>query len=80
MKSLAVSEFKATCLAVMEAVRRTGEPVLVTKRGEPLAEVVPASRPAVGKRRLGALAGSGRIVGDITAPVVGERDWEASGD
>jgi len=30
----------------MEAVRGTGEPILVTKREEPLAEVVPASRPA----------------------------------
>lgn len=80
MRALSVSEFKATCLAVMERVRRTGEPVLVTKRGEPLAEVVPASRPAGAKRRLGALAGSGHIVGDITSPVAGERDWEAFGD
>ena len=79
MKSVAVSEFKATCLAVLEAVRRTGEPILITRRGEPLAEVVPASRPAAERRRLGSLAGSGRIVGDIVAPVADESDWEATG-
>ena len=39
--SLAISEFKATCLKVLDQVRKTGKPVLVTKRGEPLALVVP---------------------------------------
>lgn len=78
MRSLAISEFKATCLAVLESVRTTGEPVLVTKRGEPLAEIVPASHPADGKRPLGALASSGRIVGDVVSPVADERDWEAA--
>jgi prevent-host-death family protein len=77
VKAITISEFKATCLAVMETVRRTGEPVLVTKRGEPVAEVVPASRSASEKRRLGVLAGTGRIVGDITSPVAREGDWEA---
>jgi prevent-host-death family protein len=77
MESLSVSKFKATCLAVLERVRRTGEPVLVTKRGEPLAEIVPASRPAEDKRSLGVLAGTGRIVGDVVSPMDG--DWEVLG-
>lgn len=77
LRAMSISEFKATCLAVLETVRRTGEPVLVTKRGEPIAEVVPASRPASQKRRLGALSGTGRIVGDLTSPVAGEDEWEA---
>lgn len=77
LRAIAISEFKATCLAVLETVRRTGEPVLITKRGEPVAEVVPASRPASQKRRLGALTGTGRIVGDITSAVAGEDEWEA---
>jgi prevent-host-death family protein len=76
MESIPISRFKATCLAVLERVRKTGEPVLVTKRGEPVAEVVPASRPATGKRRLGLFAGTGKIVGDIVAPAVEEGEWE----
>ncbi|HZJ50803.1 MAG TPA: type II toxin-antitoxin system Phd/YefM family antitoxin [Actinomycetota bacterium] len=68
MESIAISEFKATCLAVLEEVRRTGRPVLITKRGQPIAEIVPASRPADVKRRLGSLAGTAHIVGDIVFP------------
>jgi prevent-host-death family protein len=41
MKDLAISKFKATCLAVLEDVRRTGVPVRVTRFGKPVAEVVP---------------------------------------
>lgn len=77
MESIAISKFKATCLAVLETVRRTGQPVLVTKRGEPIAEIVPASRPVEGRRRLGEFAESGRVVGDIVSPAVDEQDWES---
>ena len=43
MEEIAISKFKATCLAVMERVRRTRQPVLVTRFGEPVAEIVPPS-------------------------------------
>ncbi|MBI4220849.1 MAG: type II toxin-antitoxin system Phd/YefM family antitoxin [Chloroflexi bacterium] len=76
MESITISKFKATCLAVLESVRKTGQPILVTKRGEPIAEIVPASRPARGKRRLGTFADSGKVVGDIITPVAREGDWE----
>lgn len=77
MKAIAISKFKATCLAVLEGVRRTGEPVLVTKRGEPIAEIVPPSAPPGLGRTLGAFAGTGRIAGDVVAPAGDARDWEA---
>jgi prevent-host-death family protein len=77
MKELSISKFKATCLAVLERVRTTGEPVLITKRGEPVAEVIPVSRPRDGKRRLGSLAGRGTVVGDIVSPVVESQEWES---
>ncbi|MBI4304989.1 MAG: type II toxin-antitoxin system Phd/YefM family antitoxin [Chloroflexi bacterium] len=77
MESIAISKFKATCLAVLEKVRRTGQPVLLTRRGEPIAEIVPASRPANGKRRLGMFAESGRVVGDIVTPATEEAEWES---
>ena len=41
MEEIAISKFKATCLAVLERVRKTGKPVLVTRFGEPMAELVP---------------------------------------
>lgn len=74
---MTISKFKATCLAVIEEVRQTGQPVLVTKRGVPVAEVVPPTRPPGGKRQLGSLATRGKIVGDIVGPVAPEGEWES---
>jgi prevent-host-death family protein len=77
MEKIAISKFKATCLAVVERVRRTKKPVLITRFGKPVAEVVPP--PPVRKPQdwLGSLAGTGRIVGDIVSPASDESDWEA---
>ena len=72
-----ISKFKATCLAVLEEVRRSGQPVLVTRHGEPIAEIVPPSRPTTRESWLGTARGTGRIVGDLVEPVVGAEEWEA---
>jgi prevent-host-death family protein len=56
MQTMSISKFKATCLAVLERVRRTGEPVQVTKFGKPIAEVVAV--PETGKRLLGYMRGT----------------------
>ena len=40
MKKIAAGKFKAQCLQVMEQVRTTREPVLITKRGQPLAKLM----------------------------------------
>lgn len=77
MEGIAISKFKATCLGVLERVRRTGKPVLVTKFGDPVAQVVPPPPAPRPKRWLGDLAGTGRILGDIIAPASDEQDWEA---
>lgn len=77
-ETIAISEFKATCLAVLDRVRRTGASVVVTKHGQPVAEIVPPSATRAGGNWLGSLRGSAVIVGDITAPVAIE-DWEAHG-
>lgn len=76
MKQIAISKFKATCLAVLDRVRQTREPVLVTKRGTPIAEIKPPPEPQAGAW-LGAMAGSAEIVGDIVAPAEPEDTWEA---
>jgi prevent-host-death family protein len=76
METLAISKFKATCLAVLEKVRKTGEPVLITRYGEPVAEVVPPSRQKRPENWLGSMRGRGKIVGDIVAPAVPEEEWD----
>ena len=79
METVPISKFKATCLALLDKVKRTGKPILITRRGEPVAEVVPPSTPAPKGAWLGSFAGSGRIVGDIVSPASDARDWEALG-
>lgn len=79
MQTVPISKFKATCLALLERVRQTGEPILVTRRGEPVAEVIPPPPEASDAGWLGSMVGHGRIVGDIVAPATGESEWEALG-
>jgi prevent-host-death family protein len=76
MEEIAISKFKATCLAVLEKVRKTGKPVLVTRFGQPVAEVVPPPVKQRPIRDLGALRGTARITGDIVSPASDEDDWE----
>ena len=76
MDTLSVSQFKATCLAALERVRRTGRPLLLTKRGVPIAQVLPppkADAPAASA--FGTMAEGTRETGDILEPLP-EGDWE----
>lgn len=77
METIAISKFKATCLAVLERVRRTKKPVMITRFGEPVAEVVPPSAPPRPKSWVGSMTGTARILGDIVSPVSNENDGEA---
>lgn len=76
MEEIAISKFKATCLAVLEQVRKTGKPVRVTRFGKPVADVIPPSVPQKAKRELGTMRGSMKILGDIVSPASDEKDWE----
>ena len=73
MKKMAAGEFKARCLTIMERVRTTREPVLITKRGRPIAKLVPADEPA---EFLGRLQDIVKIHGDIESPVEPPEAWE----
>jgi antitoxin (DNA-binding transcriptional repressor) of toxin-antitoxin stability system len=61
---------------MLEKVRRTGTPLLVTRRGEPIAEVIPPSPVHAREDWLGSAAGTGTITGDIVSPIAPD-DWEA---
>ena len=76
MEEIAISKFKAKCLAVVERVRKTRKPVRITRFGEPVAEVVPPGTPPLPKKWLGSLKSTGIIEGDIVSPVADEADWE----
>lgn len=74
---MSISVFKATCLAVLERVRRTGASVIVTRRGVPVAEVGPPPVESSGGNWLGAMKGSASITGDIIAPAGAIEEWES---
>ena len=73
METITISKFKATCLAVLERVRQTRKPVLVTKRGVPIAEVKAPPEADAGAW-LGSMPGSAEITGDLVAPAVAEHE------
>jgi len=73
---IAISEFKATCLKVLERVKKTGNSVLVTKRGDPIAVVTPPPLPQKKMTWLGMYKDQGKITGNIIDPVIDNSDWE----
>jgi prevent-host-death family protein len=73
MKRIAAGEFKARCLTLMEDVRSTREPLVITKRGKPVVKLVPADDDK--DDFIGRLEGVFRVVGDIESPLDG---WESS--
>ena len=75
MKTMAAGEFKARCLQVMDQVSSTRTSVVITKRGKPIAKLVPVdqSRSEV----FDSLKGKIEVLGDIVSPIVPPEDWEA---
>ena len=72
MQKIPAAQFKAQCLAVMDQVAETGRPVVVTKHGKPVVQIVRVGSDE--DEIFGFLEGKGRIAGDIenTIPV---SDW-----
>ncbi len=77
METMAISKFKATCLSVLERVRKTGKPVRVTRFGKPIADVVPPGTPERPRQWIGSMEGTARIVGDVVGPSSDFAEWEA---
>lgn len=78
MKEIAISVFKAKCLGILEEVRKTRKPIRVTRFGKPVAEIVPPSPERPTGRRLGTMAGTMEIIGDIVGPIGSWDDWDAA--
>jgi prevent-host-death family protein len=77
MRTIPAGEFKARCLRIMEEVRKYRTPLVITKKGRPVAKLVPADEPAT--EVFGCMAGTARIVGDVEAPLLAAHTWEAVG-
>jgi prevent-host-death family protein len=75
--SVPISYFKARCLALLKQVKETGQPILVTKFGRPVAEIVPPAPEQPTGNWLGSLKGTATIAGDIVAPAADPGDWDA---
>ncbi len=75
MRRVAAGEFKTRCLALMESVRTTKQPLVITKRGKPVAKLVPVEDPD--DDFIGRLEGIIHVVGDIESPAVPPEAWEA---
>jgi prevent-host-death family protein len=76
VRTIRVSELKAKCLAILEEVERTGEPVTILRRGRPVAQLVPPAW-GQGKYPQDSLQGTVEILDDILDPVLPAEAWEA---
>jgi prevent-host-death family protein len=79
MKEIAISEFKAKCLALLDQVQKTKKPLRITRFGKPIAEVIPPA-PVSAADWMGSMKDSIEILGDIVSPANDENEWEVLQD
>jgi prevent-host-death family protein len=79
VKEVAISEFKAKCLSLVDQVNKTKTPLRITRRGKALADVVPVQTEQAGSW-IGSMVGTGKILGDIVSPAADPEDWEVLRD
>ena len=76
METFNASDFKAKCLAILDRVQATVQRLVILKRGQPIAELVPASRSHAKHAQM-ELKGTVIVAGDIVEPVVPEEHWDS---
>ena len=74
MKTMPAGQFKIKCLAVMDEVQSKRESVIITKRGKPVAKVVPVEQES--DDIFGFLEGRVTVTGDIVSPIVSPEEWK----
>ena len=73
VKKIAAGSFKVHCLAVMDEVQAKRETVVITKRGKPVAKLVPVEEQT--DDLFGFLRGKVTIVGDVVSPALESEEW-----
>ncbi len=79
MENITISKFKATCLELLRKVKQTGQPLLITRAGEPIAMIVSPPLPKRESSWIGCMQSTGKIVDDITSPAADSSEWEVLG-
>ncbi|MGA3213428.1 MAG: type II toxin-antitoxin system Phd/YefM family antitoxin [Terriglobales bacterium] len=74
-RTMPAGRFKTNCLAVMDEVQARCEAVIITKRGKPVAKLVPADSDPDDFYNF--MSGKGRILGDVVSPVIAAQEWES---
>ena len=77
MREISAAEFRAKCSAILDEVAQTGQVVTITKRGKPVAQLVPPVPRQHGYPQ-DALFGTVKIHGDIVEPALEVDIWEAN--
>ena len=75
MKTMPAGQFKVHCLKVMDEVQSKRQAVLITKRGKPVAKLVPVEQEK--DDIFGFMKGKGsiEIKGDIVSPIITPEEW-----
>ena len=73
VKKIAAGSFKVHCLAIMDEVQAKRETVVITKRGKPVAKLVPVEEQT--DDLFGFLRGKVTIVGDVVSPALKLEEW-----
>ncbi len=74
MKTMPAGKFKVHCLAVMDEVASKREAVVITKRGKPVAKLVPVDKKEKDDI-FGFFKGKIKVTGDIVAPALTPEEW-----
>ncbi len=78
MRTIPAGQFKQVCLRLLDEIGVSGQPIVITKRGKPVAQLAPL--PASSEADwAGAMTSSGSIEGNLVAPAAEPGDWEALG-
>ena len=72
MKTMAAGKFKDLCLKTLDEVARTRSPVVITKRGRPVAKLVPCTPPSA-KRSL-----AGSVLQEVGDPFSTREAWDCT--
>jgi prevent-host-death family protein len=80
VQEIAISEFKAKCLALLEQVRATKKPIRITRFGKPVAEVIPPTAIEDRAAWVASMKDTFEILGDIVSPANDENEWEVLRD
>jgi prevent-host-death family protein len=75
--TIAAGEFKAKCLGLLDEVQRQRKEILITKRGKPVAKLVPVKEER-SESFIGSMQGTMEIVGDIISPI--DEKWDADAE